>query len=191
VQTNFEQDSTYHIDILSPFSDQVSGIRLTVFELDNSSLTYLKKYNLELQVQNTYSGKKLKQFINPVTDSSTYFGLPDRGPDKEAGILSFVTYKGDLGGFEIDPRAVVLDYEGMQFQREFYAPVYDTPEQQHSPVPDYRSLLYWSPSIRSGLQGKSQVTFYTSDRAGNYIGVIHGLTAEGKAASQFFTFQVK
>jgi len=113
------------------------------------------------------------------------------GPSDEEGILSYTTYKGDLGGVELDPHAVVVDYEGMQLQRVFYSPVYDTDAQAASRLPDFRNLLYWAPTLSTNAQGKNQVSFYTSDQEGQYIGVIQGMTANGEAGSQYFTFEVK
>ena len=113
------------------------------------------------------------------------------GPTASSGILSYNSYKNDRGGFEIDPRAVILDYEGMQLQREFYSPVYQTPEQQKSRLPDFRNLLYWSPDVNTGTDGKAQAVFYTSDKAGKYIGVVQGIGANGQVGSHYFIFDVK
>jgi hypothetical protein len=112
------------------------------------------------------------------------------GPVIAPGLLSFNTYKGDMGGFEIDPKAVVLDYEGMQLQREFYAPTYATPDEQKSRVPDFRSVLYWSPDVNTGVDGKAMVSFYTSDKTGRYIAVMQGLNTEGETGSYALRFDV-
>lgn len=113
------------------------------------------------------------------------------GPSVAEGIVSFTTYKGNMGGFEIDPKAVVVDYEGLNLQREFYSPVYATNGQVGSRVPDFRSLLYWAPNVITKTQGKNVLSFYTSDMPGKYIGVVEGITANGAAGSQYFTFEVK
>ena len=113
------------------------------------------------------------------------------GPSDAEGILSYATYKSDLAGVELDPHAVVMDYEGLQLQRVFYSPAYDTDGQAASRVPDFRNLLYWAPALKTGVQGKNQVTFYTSDEEGKYVGVVQGITADGEAGSQYFTFEVK
>ena len=112
------------------------------------------------------------------------------GPSYEAGIFSFTTYKGDLGGNEIDPHAVIMDYEGLELQREFYSPAYDTETAAASRIPDFRNVLYWTPNVLTDKGGKSSLSFYTSDQTGKYIGVIHGLTPNGEAGSQYFTFDV-
>ncbi len=111
------------------------------------------------------------------------------GSSQESGIFSFTTYKGDLGGVDLDPHAIVMDYEGIQLQREFYSPVYNTPNEIASRIPDFRNLLYWSPEVNQ--LGKDGISFYTSDQQGKYVGVIQGITADGNAASQYFTFDVK
>ena len=113
------------------------------------------------------------------------------GPLVVDGILNFTTYKGNLPEFEIDDRAVILDYEGMQWQREFYSPLYETEEQAASRLPDFRNLLYWSPDVITGKDGRAALTFFTGDVKGKYIGVIEGMSAGGKAGSSTFSFEVK
>ncbi len=63
------------------------------------------------------------------------------GPLMLDGILNMTTYKGNLEEFPMDPRAVIVDYEGLQLQREFYSPVYETEQQVNSRLADYRNLL--------------------------------------------------
>jgi hypothetical protein len=113
------------------------------------------------------------------------------GPTVSEGIIKLNSYKNDLAGMEIDPRAIVLDYEGMQLQREFYSPLYETADQKSSRVPDFRNLLYWSPSLTTDQQGNGNIAFYTSDQTGHYIGVIEGLSEDGIPGRKVFTFEVK
>ncbi len=113
------------------------------------------------------------------------------GPLVVDGILNFTTYKGNLPEFEVDSRAVILDYEGMQWQREFYSPLYETEAQAASRLPDFRNLLYWCPDVITGKDGRAVLTFFTGDVKGKYIGVIEGMSAGGKAGSSTFGFEVK
>ncbi|QEM13764.1 hypothetical protein [Mucilaginibacter rubeus] len=273
-QTNSERDTSYHIDILSPFSEQYSKYPMPKFNLTRGMQKAIEESSLATQVQNVYLANKLKRFYEPGVDSSGFYATPYKtylldnytrfttmeevlreyvrevwvtrsqkryhikvlngngfldgdplvmlddvpvfdidkvmaidplkvrkledvpfryywGPSVYEGILSFTTYKGDLGGVEIDPRAVVLDYEGLQLQREFYSPVYDTEQAAKNRMPDFRNQLYWAPDINTPAQGKQQLSFYTSDQTGKYIGVVQGITAQGDAASQYFSFDVK
>ncbi|SRR5579871_78826 len=112
------------------------------------------------------------------------------GPLVADGIISYSTYNGDLAGFQFDPNVLVLKYDGLQLQREFYSPVYETQDQLDSRLPDFRNVLYWSPNVNTNDTGKKQISFYTSDLKGKYIGVIQGITADGKAGVQTFSFAV-
>jgi len=271
-QTNQLVDSTYRIDVLSPFSEQYNKTILPKFEFSAGMASALQEHSLGVQVLNVYSGNLIKRFYDPLADSSAFYGKPfktyklddftrfttveedlreyvsednivkskgkfhikvlnDRGfldgdplvlldgipvfnidkvfsmdplkvrklevvpyryfygPAEAEGIFSFITYKGDLGGVDLDPHAVVIDYEGLQLHRVFYSPVYDTEAQTASRIPDFRNVLYWSPSVVT--QGKGIATFYTSDQPGKYVGVVQGITAKGNAGVQYFTFEVK
>jgi hypothetical protein len=275
VQTNTEKDSSkYNITIASPFSEQYATSKLPSFGLDKNWQKALENSSLSMQVQNVYVPDKLKQYVDPMVDSSGYFGtqfksyllddykrfitmeevlreyilevlvsvrknrvhfnllspidlykdedpmaildgvpifnldklftidplkirkldMVDRefywGPIRTNGVINLTSYKGDMAGFEIDPRAVVLDYEGMQLQREFYSPVYETEQQQKSRVPDFRNVLYWAPDVNTDAEGKAKVSFYTADKPGKYAVVLQGLTAEGQAGSFNSTFEV-
>ena len=107
------------------------------------------------------------------------------------GIMNWTTYKGDLGGYILDPRSTVVDYEGLSMAREFYEPVYPTPEAAASHLPDFRNVLYWTPSVPIGPGGKGSLSFYTSDLPGKYIVVTEGLTADGSAGTGIASFEVK
>lgn len=274
VQTNQQKDSTYHIEVMTPFSEQYNSTVYPALKTDGIPASLLENYSLAMQVQNLYAGMKLRQFYDPQADSSAFYftpyktyllddftrfptmeevmreyvtevnifkpknhfeiksigpqgvigysplvmvdGVPvfnqDRlfamdplkvrklevvaykyyyGPTANDGIFSFSTYKGDLGGMELDPKAVVLDYEGLQMQRKFFSPVYETTDAQKSHMPDFRTTLYWAPDAGTNISGKSQLNFYTSDQPGKYMIVVQGIAASGAAGIAYTTFEVK
>ncbi len=90
----------------------------------------------------------------------------------------------------LDPHATVVDYEGLQLQREFYSPSDATEEQAGSHLPDFRNVLYWCPAMPQDSTGKSTLNFYSSDLPGKYIVVAEGLTAGGEAGSGVAVFEV-
>ena len=271
-ETNTLIDSTYRIDVSSPYSEQYSKTPLPKFGYSPDMAKSLTEHSLGIQTLNIYSGSKIKRFDDPMIDSSAFFGKPYKtyklddfvrfttmeedlreyvsednivnqrgkfhikvlnergfldndplvlidgipffninklfaidplkvrkldvvpfryfyGPTDCEGIFSFTTYKGDMGGVDLDPKAIVLDYEGLQLHREFYSPVYDSEAETKSRIPDFRNLLYWSPSVNA--TGNGAVSFYTSDQKGKYVGVVQGITANGEAGSQTFSFEVK
>lgn len=107
------------------------------------------------------------------------------------GIMNWQTYKGDMAGYELDPHATVVDYEGIQLEREFYSPTYDTPEKIASRLPDFRNVLYWSPSVVTNEKGAQRVQFYSSDKKGNYLVVVQGMDANGRCGTGYMEFEVK
>jgi hypothetical protein len=119
--------------------------------------------------------------------TSRYF----HGPLVYDGLVSYTTYTGDLAGFELDSRSLLQAYEGLQQQREFYAPRYETEEQQRSRLADFRNLLYWAPEVRLEANQNGTVNFYTSDQVGTYLVVIQGITENGVPGSQVATFRVE
>ncbi|HTD40157.1 MAG TPA: hypothetical protein VK671_06015, partial [Mucilaginibacter sp.] len=273
VQTNSQQDSTYLIDIANPFDERHGQTQPTPFTLSEDMLNSVRDNSLNMQVINIFSANKLKQFVDPKIDSTSFYGRPDKtymledyvrfttveevlreyvssiavlkrqgkfdikifdvdkllgrplilldgvpvfdedkifkvdplkirklemvtknyryGPAFFDGVMGFSTYKDDRANFEIDPHAVVLDYEGLQQERKFYSPVYDSDTQINSTIPDFRSVLYWNPSVYTNQDGKVDLSFYTSDKPGKYIGIIEGITSSGETGSRVFYFEVK
>ena len=112
------------------------------------------------------------------------------GPSIFNGILNFVTYQPDPSILS-DLKPVVLEYEGMQYQREFYSPVYETQDQISSRLPDFRNVLFWSPDVHTNAQGKAQINFFSSDLKGKYIAVLQGLNVDGRAGERSVLFEVQ
>lgn len=112
------------------------------------------------------------------------------GPLILNGIVSLSTYNGDLSGIVLDPRSISIDYEGLQSQREFYSPRYNSAALRSSTLPDQRNQLYWNGNVKL-IGGKVlPVEFYTSDVEGNFYVVVEGLTSKGVAGYTSTTFKV-
>ncbi len=278
-QTDFQQDSTYKIEILSPFSKEYSSTKQPELILNEDIREQLFTQSLGSQVQNVYSSNKLRTFYPALIDSSAFYLKPDKtylldnfvrfntmeevlreyvvevpvtrqrdnfsvwviyrphlvniprnvkpliildgvpifdsgnkiikydpkkvrsldvvtqkyflGALSFEGILNFTTYKGNLPDFQLDKRATVVDYEGVQLKREFYSPVYETSAQSESRLPDFRNVLFWSPEVKINSNGKRTISFYTSDQENNYTIILQGISSSGKAGSASVTIQVK
>jgi len=120
--------------------------------------------------------------------------LPERvfnGATVFEGLVNLTTYKGDMSSFELNPKAVLLDYDGLQLQRQFYSPVYDSGEERSSRLPDFRNALYWNPDLTTAADGKASAGYFTSDMPGKYIGVLQGISNNGRTGSAYFSFEVK
>jgi hypothetical protein len=277
VQTNLLQDSMYRIDISNPFSSNYTAVNLDPFTLPSDKAATLLDHSIGTQVQNIYSGQKLKQFNNPVTDTSTFYlqpelhynlddytrfttmeevlreyvqfvdvrkragqfylliyntarrvpssysnpplilldGVPVNNVNKLMdvdpfkirrievitanyfygssffqGLVNFVSYEGNLANYELDPKVTVLDYEGLQLQREFYSPRYGNSDVD-SHIPDFRNVLYWSSDLKTNENGESAISFYTSDMKGKYAVVVQGISTNGKCGEGITFFEVK
>jgi hypothetical protein len=112
------------------------------------------------------------------------------GPSSFMGLVNFSTYAGDLKDFELDTHQVVIDYEGLQLERDFYAPVYESTDQYKSRIPDFRNTLFWKPQI--SITGRAtEIDFFTCDQKGKYIAVWQGMNKEGKIIKGTLTFNVQ
>ena len=107
------------------------------------------------------------------------------------GLASFTTYEGRFDGFELNPSLVSIDYSGLQLQRQFFSPVYETAEQLQKRVPDFRNTLYWSPAVSTNKEGKTNLEFYSSDLPGRYTVVVQGISEKGELVSGQVAFEVK
>ena len=274
-QVNGSQKEDYRIDILNPFSEIYPATPLRNLALESTLQNQLTNHSINSQVQTTYSNDSLNKFFYPYTDTTHFFGAPDRSyvlddytrfttmeevlreyvlevaPRKQSrkfhlyvlknpheffendalvlidgvpffdmdsvmaidplkirkievvtkeyilghlnapGIISYSTYKGDLDGVRLDPTALVVEYESLQLQREFYAPLYETAAQRNSRVPDFRNTLYWQPDLKLAGPQKKALSFYTSDLDGKYVILLQGVSTTGNTFSSTASFEVK
>lgn len=106
------------------------------------------------------------------------------------GVFQIKSKDKNLSHFK-SPNALIIDFEGLQQQRIFYSPKYITGEQKSSRIPDFRNLLYWNASTYLNKDANLKINFFTSDQTGRYLGLIEGLSDNGKAGNQVISFEVK
>jgi hypothetical protein len=94
------------------------------------------------------------------------------------GIVSYLTYTGDLSGYELDPHSVVVEYEGLQLRREFYSPDYSNASIKNARQADRRNVLLWNADIKA-TQQNNKINFYTSDVTGIFLIRVEGIDKEG------------
>ena len=276
LQTNTAKDSTYRVDVTDPFSNSFSHTLFPAFTLRPSIENSLRQQSISMQVQNIYSGKKLKQFVAPNFDTTSFYLHPDvkyllddytrfstleevlreyvaladvrkregnfhfelydfasnlmfkndplvmldgvpvfdfnkfmeldplllykvevfnkryfLGASVFNGVLNWTSYKNDLAGFDPSAHATIIDYDGLQTEREFYAPKYETEEQRSGHLPDFRNVLQWNPHIKIAPGSRKEISFYSSDITGKYLVEIEGISKNGMCGNKIFTFEVK
>lgn len=109
----------------------------------------------------------------------------------EDGILNMTTHKKDMAGYEIEPNALILDFEGLQMKTDFFVPTYETTLKKNSKMPDRRTVLSWVPEFLTDIHGEKNINFYSSDQSGKYIGIVQGLTSDGYSGYTTFQFEIK
>jgi hypothetical protein len=106
------------------------------------------------------------------------------------GIINVKSYNGELGATQIDPNALVLEFEGLQQQRVFYSPEYDSESARNSHIPDFRNVLYWTPQVKLGADGISRLNFFSSDLKGKFAVIIQGISKNGQPGRAVSFFDV-
>ena len=99
------------------------------------------------------------------------------------GAVSITTRMGGKSGPE-KLNHVVYNPLGYQHPVEFYAPKYETNASRQSPIPDYRTTIFWKPDVVISEDGEASFEFYSSDYPTTYSVVIEGLTNDGKIVRQ-------
>ncbi|KYG72384.1 hypothetical protein [Roseivirga echinicomitans] len=77
------------------------------------------------------------------------------------------------------------------YDREFYSPIYDTPEKTKSPVPDLRETIFWQASVQTDEEGKVTIEFYNADRPNSMQISIEGVDVYGRVGAGNFIYKVK
>ncbi|WP_276346303.1 hypothetical protein [Daejeonella sp. JGW-45] len=75
-QTDFRRDSTYTIELSSPFAGKFSQSPLPAFSLSEGFRESLLGQSVGNQVQNVFLGNKLRTFYPAVTDSGSFYLQP-------------------------------------------------------------------------------------------------------------------
>jgi len=107
------------------------------------------------------------------------------------GVIDITTYDGDLSVIEFDKPVFRQEFEAPQPDYGFTWPDYSDASRKESRIPDYRNTLYWNPDVRTDVNGRAELEFYTSDEAGDYILLVEGYTSDGHRGSATLLFSVK
>lgn len=106
------------------------------------------------------------------------------------GVINIITRRG--GEHRLDPRkmqgTIIKRIKGFSAYREFYSPRY-TPQNIHSKIPDFRTTLYWNPSVQLNDK-KTNISFFTCDNVSRYHVFVEGITESGKICLGETRFEV-
>lgn len=107
-----------------------------------------------------------------------------------SGIVNYKSYESEYTWEMADGNDLIFDFEGLQKQRIFYQPNYENEDARNSRIPDFRTLLNWVPTLNLKEGEQKEVNFYSSDKEGKFIGILQGITEDGRPIVQTFKFEV-
>lgn len=96
------------------------------------------------------------------------------------GLINVVTKSGDYSCIALDDYMTRLKYRVAEPVMSFPLPDHGSVKSEEGIIPDFRNTLYWNPSVKPVLKGKSELSFWTSDIPLGYIINIQGVSSEGK-----------
>lgn len=103
--------------------------------------------------------------------------------------ILFVTMKSGNPKSSPQMGQTMVSLDGYRFDRQFYSPRFDHPQQNQSP--DLRKTIYWNPNLLT-LEGLSpEFSFYTGNKPGRYRFVIEGVDEFGRLVRRVFSREVR
>lgn len=110
------------------------------------------------------------------------------GNTKFNGVISFVTKKNDFNSNLSGDFILKTNITPPLAKKSYYKPDYSD-KTNNERIPDYRYQLLWLPDLK--LNNDNQVSFFTSDKTGNFEIVLEGFTEDGSPISMKNYFEVK
>ncbi len=104
--------------------------------------------------------------------------------------MVFVKTKNIPAEDRMQPDQDFMIVEGYQVRKEFYSPLYDTPDSRKTIQPDLRTTLFWAPNIQTDKEGIANVSFYNHDRITRVKIKAEGITDSQVPVSGNFEFLI-
>ncbi|MDN5200853.1 TonB-dependent receptor plug domain-containing protein [Fulvivirgaceae bacterium BMA10] len=95
------------------------------------------------------------------------------------GVIALYTKSGaNIETNESRKGIINFTHPGYYKAREFYSPDYTEDKPEHE-RPDFRTTLYWNPSIKIDSTGNTTVSFFTADSRSTFKIILEGITESG------------
>jgi hypothetical protein len=120
--------------------------------------------------------------ISLITRRYYYGGL------ETEGIISVETFDGDAKNLPLGD-LVRVKYTRPEAEKIYYFADYEN-NQTLTRIPDFRTQLYWNPSVEVNASSTTTLNFFTGDLPGTYVAEIVGFTSTGKQIYYTKEFQV-
>lgn len=111
--------------------------------------------------------------IEVVTHAVTQFG--SRGTN---GVINIILKRGPVkGGAASQPQVIVKKIPGYNKPRQFFSPDYSGGGGDQNP--DFRTTIFWDPTLATEEDGTTNTSFYTADLETRYRIVVEGVSDKG------------
>lgn len=173
------------LEFFVPFSSMSSS--MDYLEYYKGQLSYFSAEDIKgIEVMNTprYNGSYRTHFLDISEILST-------GPAKIDFSFVEITTQTGAGPFMRKTPGMYLYKPVYPFiSKQFYSPKYSSPDEP-LPFPDFRSTVYWNPSIITDDKGEATVTFYTSESRSNYLILTQGTDLNGGIGVNYTPLLIK
>jgi hypothetical protein len=111
------------------------------------------------------------------------------GSRASGGVVAFYTKMGpDKDNSKYIAKKTIQGYYTAQ---EFYSPNYENPTETEKLKPDFRTTLYWNPSVKIDTKGKASLSFFCADVPTKYRIVVEGRSKNGTLGRKEIFVEVK
>lgn len=88
---------------------------------------------------------------------------------------------------ELSIQNTLIRVKGLNKPVPFRIPAHSVSDQR---IPDFRSTLYWNPSVTTNSRGEGSISFPASDDMGSFLIRIQGVTSDGKPFTKLDSIQL-
>ncbi|WP_299116178.1 hypothetical protein [uncultured Winogradskyella sp.] len=122
---------------------------------------------------------------------ATIYGTYPYG-DFQASIISIYTKqgKGLFGALDTKADLNVQNVNVFSIEKEFYVSDYTNNTARNFPEPDFRSTIYWNPSVVNKIGQPLNISYSHSDDVGEFLVVIESITKDGKLGYKTLEYKV-
>jgi len=95
------------------------------------------------------------------------------------GIILFTSNTNNFGEIEFHGASVFTEYQTLSNDQAWHKRIHTSEKMKDREIPDFRTLLYWNPDLKVSDEG-TPITFYASDRTGQYDIIVRGYDQDGR-----------
>lgn len=205
VVTGFVEDRTYLLDDYTRFETVETVIKEYVPEVSVKTSKKMKEFRTLNEIRSYSFDANPLMLVDamPVFDSNQLAAFNPDGFEKLEvltrtfylneeefeGVMSFVSYKNDFGGFPIPSNGIYLDYQGILPRIAAATELFDAPGQE-SNIMDWRTVLYWS-AIPELAPASNSIEINVPEIIGKFKITVETENGESMGETYTKTFEVK